>query len=132
MMKSKRTLAYWCINVGIVGWSLLEYAMGAQPWVVAASALFSLCLLNGIAWFVSRRAGSSGDDASGSSRLEHSRRRPIAFWCGIILIGLGAIPFGLGTWYKISGVGSLDGLPLLDAVVAVAFGTFLATRYRRT
>jgi hypothetical protein len=97
-MKNKRALAYWCVNVGVPGWGLLEYARGTQLWIVALSALCSLLVLNGVVWFVSRRIGSNGDEASESRRLGArgaSPRRRIAFWCGVILMGLGAIRIGL-------------------------------------
>ena len=123
-MRSKQLLVYGCINAGILGWSVLFYFRGEPVRVAVLSALLSLLILNGTAWFMFRRASMKADE-SASGRP----RRPMAFWCGVVLVILGAIPVGSAAWARIMGTKSL--MTLSDAPVPLALGTYLIRRHRR-
>jgi len=120
---NKRTLVYGCINAGILGWTVLFYFRGEPARIAVLSALLSLLILNGTAWFMFRRASLKAD---GSGR--DVRSRPTAFWCGVLLVILGATPVGMGAWAKIMGTRSF--LTVSDALIPLAYGTYLIRRYR--
>ena len=130
-MRNKRQLAFWCVNLGLLGWSVLEYARGTKAIIVVSSALLSLLLLNGTVWFFSRRTGLARDNES-KIPAQDGAKRPMAFWFGVMLACLGTIPIGLWAWHKIRGGEPLHGLALWEGVVPLAYGTYVMRRCRRT
>ena len=128
-MRNRRALFYWCINVAVPAWCLVFYFQGAPAWVMGFSALLSLLILNGIVWFMFRGIGLSAGASSASG--QDSRRRRIAFWCGVALVCLGAVEVGIEAWYKIKGDRSFEVLQLFFGAVNLSLGSYVVVRQRR-